>query len=79
MKKGGRCLKWIFVGLFMLTSGIVLWLNLILNRTFENPNLEWLSDSIQVAVPSILIVWIFAGFWLALYGYFSPSKKPLDY
>lgn len=78
-EKGGHCLKWIFIGLFMFTSGILLWSYLTLNAVLENPNPEWLSDSVQIVVPSILIVWITAGFWLALYGYFSPRKRPLEY
>lgn len=78
-KKSQRCFKRIFIGLFMLTSGIAIWVNIAFNNVMESLNPDWLGTAVRAIVYSILIVWVFAGFWLVLYGWFSPCPRPLEY
>ena len=76
--KSGRCLKRAFTGLFMFTSGLAILLNLIFNRLIEALGSDW-RPVIQITVSSVLILWIFAGFWLFVYGLTSPCPTSLEY
>lgn len=78
-KKSRHYFSRIFLGLFMFTSGIAIWVNIVVNNLVESLNPDWLGTAVQVIVYSILIIWIFAGFWLVLYGWFSPCPQPLEY
>jgi len=74
-----HCFRRIFIGLFMLTSGIAIWVNIAVNNLAESLNPDWFGTVVRVIVYSILIIWISAGFWLVLYGWFSPCPQPLEY
>lgn len=77
-RKSKKCNKRIFAGLFMFTSGIAILLNIIINQLVEALNPDWQSV-IGAITSSIIILWIFGGFWLFLYGLASPCPEPLDY
>lgn len=77
-KKPRRCFRRVFTGLFMLTSGIAMWLNLTSIQHMKTLNTDW-QLVFQAIASTILILWIFAGFWLIAYGLFSPCPEPLEY
>jgi hypothetical protein len=63
----------------MVTSGVTVWLNVVLTGLVESLSSSGYATSVQATLNSILIVWISGGFWLALYGRFKPCPDQIEY
>ena len=73
-KKKIACLRTFFIGSFILATGIVELLLILVNQPY---NLGSQNDKVLgTFIGTLLILWIASGLWITLYGKVSPC--PLE-
>jgi hypothetical protein len=75
--KREKCPKRIALGSFMLATGIAVALDIFLNDiavVFEKSY----RPAISALIWALLIVWVFGGLWILLYGWWQPCPKEFE-